>query len=73
MTEVNEEVRRLLKNAIRPVNKPELEHDLWPRMLKKLDEQATLRLSWFDWVLAAALVVSCVLFPGVLPGLFYNL
>jgi hypothetical protein len=73
MKEVNDEVRQLLKNAIRPVNKPELEHDLWPRMLKKLNEQATPRLSWFDWVLVAALVVSCVLFPGVLPGLFYNL
>ncbi len=73
MKEPNDEVRRLLRKAIRPVSNPELAHDLWPQMLKKLDQQPTLRLSRFDWILVAALVVACLLFPGILPGLFYNL
>jgi hypothetical protein len=68
----DEQFRELLKTAIAPVGEQELSHDLWPQMLKKLDEPRP-RIPWFDWVLAAIGVVLCVLVPEAIPGLLYHL
>ncbi len=73
MKEPNEEkIRELLKRAMPPVADPELKRDLWPQMLRRLAERAT-RVPWFDWVLVALLLVWLLLFPGVIPGLLYDL
>ena len=50
----------------------ELRRDLWPAMLKRLEERSTAVL-WFDWALAAALVVWLVFSPGAIPVLLYHL
>ena len=74
MNEWNDEkLRELLRNAVAPVADTGLQQDLWPRMLRKLDEQQTIRASWLDWALIALLPVLFFLFPEVIPALLYHL
>ncbi len=68
----DEQLRRLLKSVLAPVTDRELKPDLWPRMLRKLDKQ-TIRVPWFDWALVVVLAVLLLLFPNVIPGVFYQL
>lgn len=68
----DEEFGRFVRDVIRPVGESELSTDLWPRMLGKLAEP-TVRVPWFDWVLAALMVLLCLIVPGAIPGLLYNL
>jgi hypothetical protein len=73
VSDVNEkELHELLKRSIAPVESPELEYDLWPRMLQRLDQQPIARIPWFDWVLAALLGAACLFFPGMIPALLYH-
>jgi len=69
------DVKELLKRAIPPIRDTELRHDLWPQMLRKLEEHpvAVVSVPWFDWVLAAILGVVLVFFPGSIPALLYHL
>jgi len=73
--ENNKEMKNLLKQAISPVEDTELCRDLWPQMLRKLEEHpvAVVSVPWFDWVLAAILGVVLVFFPGSIPALLYHL
>jgi hypothetical protein len=64
-------IAKLLRESIEPVPKPVLEQDLWPRMLRKLDERAA-RPSLIDWLLAALALGWAALFPGVIPTLLYH-
>ena len=68
----DEEFRELLKDAVAPVADTELRQDLWPRMLRKMDE-STIRASWLDWALIALLPVWFFFFPQVIPALLYHL
>jgi hypothetical protein len=68
----DKELRDLLKQAIAPVAETELQRDLWPQMLQRLDQQPV-RIPWFDWALAALLSAALVLFPGLIPALLYHL
>jgi hypothetical protein len=65
-------MKQLLKLAIAPVKDTELRRDLWPQMLRKLDEQPSC-VPWFDWALAALLGAALVFFPGSIPALLYHL
>lgn len=69
------EVKALLKVAIAPVKDTELRRDLWPQMLRKLDEQPSPAASvpWFDWALAGILAAALIFFPGTIPALLYHL
>lgn len=67
-----EKLRELLRSAVGPIADIELKQDLWPRMLRKLDER-TIRVSWLDWALIALLPVWFFLFPEVIPVLLYHL
>ena len=69
----DEELRELLKESIAPAKNTELQRDLWPEMLKRLDQQQPARIPWFDWALAALLSGALLLFPGVIPVLLYHL
>ncbi len=73
--ENNKEIKNILKQAIAPVKDAELHRDLWPQMLRKLDEQSALAVNvpWFDWALAAILGAVLVFFPGSIPALLYHL
>ena len=73
--ENNKEMKNLLKQAIAPVKDAELRRDLWPQMLRKLEEQPApvVRVPWFDWALAAILTAVLVFFPGSILALLYHL
>ena len=73
--ENNKEMKNLLNQAIAPVKDAVLRRDLWPQMLRKLDEQLAPALSvpWFDWALAAILGAVLAFFPGSIPALLYHL
>ena len=45
--ENNKEMKELLKQAIAPVKNAELRRDLWPQMLRKLNELRFGRFFWF--------------------------
>jgi len=67
----DEEIRGLLKQAMVPVD-PELRRDLWPKMLRRLEERPTRGL-WFDWALVALLAIWFFFFPEAIPILLYHL
>jgi hypothetical protein len=73
--EINKELKELLKQAVAPVQDTELRRDLWPQMLRKLEEQPLPihNVSWFDWALASLAAAALLLFPGIIPALFYHL
>lgn len=66
-----EQIQQLLKGALRLSN-TELNRDLWPEMLRRLDE-GQVRLPWSDWALIALVAIWCLLFPGAVFGLLYHL
>jgi hypothetical protein len=80
-----ENLTELLKRSIAPANR-ELERDLWPQMLRRLDQgtrerqwfavlfsPAALRsVPWFDWALLAVLVVGICAFPRSIPIWLYH-
>jgi hypothetical protein len=73
--ENSKEIKALLKAAISPVEDTELRRDLWPQMLRKLDERPLpgSNVPWFDWALAAILSTALFFFPGAIPALLYHL
>lgn len=71
----HERIEQLLKKTLPPVSNraaPELQHDLWPAMLKRLDARPT-AVPWFDWALLAALLLWFTFSPGAIPVLLYHL
>jgi hypothetical protein len=72
--ENEKELQTLLQRAFPPVQNAELQHDLWPQMLRRLDAQPEpLRIPWFDWALAAVVAAALLLFPNAIPALLYQL
>lgn len=65
-------IREQLKEAVPPVENARLRRDLWPAMLRKLDERPA-RVAWFDWVVAGLLAAMFFYFPEVIPALLYHL
>ncbi len=70
--ENDKKLQALLKQALAPAKNTELQGDLWPQMLRRLDGQP-LRVPWFDWALAAVLAIALLFFPGAIPALLYHL
>ena len=73
-TQEQEQIKQLLKKSLPPINTGvgELQRDLWPAMLKRLEARST-AVPWFDWALLAAVVAWLVFFPGAIPVLLYHL
>jgi hypothetical protein len=73
--ETNKEMKKLLEQAVAPVQDTELRRDLWPQMLRRLEEQPLPihNVSWFDWALASLAAAALLFFPGIIPALFYHL
>jgi hypothetical protein len=67
-------LRALLKSSIPPAGDGELQRDLWPDMLRRLNSQAPARqFGPMDWLAAAVVGASLLIFPGLIPGLLYQL
>ena len=70
----DQELQRLLRREFPPVDATELQRDLWPRMLRRLETQPQpRRVPWFDWALVAAVAALLLLFPSAIPALLYQL
>lgn len=71
----NGKIREALKLAFPAVDQ-ELQRDLWPLMLRRMDKgnaKAGPVVPWFDWVLAAGLVAMAVFFPKIALLFAYHL
>ncbi len=72
MSEQNDKaIQELLRRAIPPVKQAELRRDLWPEMLRRL-EQPAVTVPWYDWALLALLTFFCLSFPELIPVLLYH-
>jgi hypothetical protein len=70
----DERLRALLKSSIAPAAGGELRRDLWPEMLRRLNSQAPARrFGPMDWVAVALVGAVLLIFPGLIPGLLYQL
>ena len=74
------ELRDKLRDAFPPAgdleNGTELRRDLWPEMLRRLEQSRGLSLHqvpWFDWALLAVSAAALVFFPALIPALLYHL
>jgi hypothetical protein len=67
-----DEIKKLLQRSIHPVDRLELQRDLWPAMLRRLDQPA-FQVPWWDWTLLAAATALLLFFPGIIPALLYHL
>jgi hypothetical protein len=65
-------IRKQLKTAMPPWADVELESDLWPRMLRRLEE-TPVRFGWFEALLAALIALAFAVFPQLIPVVFYHL
>jgi hypothetical protein len=68
----NEKIRESLRKAIPPVADRELRGDLWPRMLRQLEERPA-QVPWFDWALVALLAIWFSFSPEAIPILLYHM
>ena len=66
-----EKVRGSLKLVFPPVNQ-ELQRDLWPRMLRRMETSPTI-VPWYDWALAGAVTALFVFVPKLALLLAYHL
>ena len=68
-----ESLERLLRQALPPIGEgPDQAHDLWPAMLRKLDERPA-SVPWYDWALIGAVALLLVAFPASIPVFLYYL
>jgi hypothetical protein len=65
-------IRRQLKLALPPLGEVELKADLWPQMLRRLDE-APVRFGWFESVLAGLVALTFAIYPRAILTMLYNL
>jgi hypothetical protein len=66
-------MKTLLQQALPPVEDDSGPvHDLWPALLRRLDEQPA-AVPWFDWALIGGVAFMFALFPASIPLLLYYL
>jgi hypothetical protein len=66
-----QELGKKLRETIPPLRQPDLNRDLWPAMLQKINE-LRVRVPWFDWLLAALAAAVLIFFPSAIPALLYH-
>lgn len=77
MNEHDDRIKDLLRNATPPVEKlTDAPRDLWPAMLRRLDDQALrgpASIPWFDWALGGVLLAFAAIAPRTIPVILYYL
>jgi len=68
----HDDIGRILRNALPPMAPAELQRDLWPHLLRRLDER-TGSVPWFDWALIAVVALGALISPQMIPILLYHL
>jgi hypothetical protein len=70
-------MRMLLQSAMPRIgDHADLPRDLWPAMLRRMDEQSSrgaASVPWFDWALAGGLVAFAAIAPRTIPVILYYL
>jgi hypothetical protein len=69
---ISDSIRGLLRQALPPMADPELGRDLWPQLLRRLDERPS-RIPWFDWSLVALVAIWAISSPQLIPILLFHL
>lgn len=68
---------QFLRESLPPIgDSAEPARDLWPAMLRRMDEQAdrgAASIPWFDWALAGGLVAFAAIAPRTIPVILYYL
>jgi len=72
MNERDGALQELVKRAAGGPADRELKRDLWPEMRRRL-ERPPIRIPWWDWALAAALLLCLFLFPKTILAVLYLL
>jgi hypothetical protein len=75
MTENDREldfIGRHLQAALPPWRDENPQRDLWPEMLRRM-QQPPLTFGWFEAALVGAVVVSVAAFPELLPVMLFHL
>ena len=65
-------VRKQLRSALPPLSDVELQVDLWPRMLRRLEETPA-TFGWFESTLVALVAITFAIFPELLTAMLYHL
>lgn len=66
-------VKKMLREALPPMeDEPEPGRDLWPAVLRRLDEKPAMP-PWFDWALLGGLIGLAAFFPSGIPVFLYYL
>ena len=69
--------RETLRGAIAPLrefeNGTDLRRDLWPDMLRRLEQARPVGVPWFDWALLGVAGAAAIFFPALIPVLLYQL
>ena len=65
-------IREQLQSALPPLEDAELRTDLWPRLLRRMEEPRV-SFGWFESVLVALIALAFVMFPQLLPAMLYHL
>lgn len=68
----NQKLQQLLKQYLPPVA-GNLSHDLWPKMIDRLNENPLPRTLWLDWALLGLLMLVLMVVPEIIPILLYQL
>lgn len=72
--EDREEIKKALQEIFPPMGDDAgLRRDLWPAMLRRIEEQHAVAVPWYDWALAAALLALAFLFPKMALLFAYHL
>ena len=72
MTEYDDrQIGDALKRSFPPVH-TELGRDLWPQVLRKLDDRPV-RVPWYDWALAGVSAAMFLAFPRLILVFVYHL
>ena len=68
----HDDVKKLLKETLPAAGKVDLQRDLWPAMLRRLETQP-IHVPWWDWALLGAVAALLLFSPGMIPVLLYHL
>ena len=71
MSEQDDKIEVLVKQAMPPADIG-LQHDLWPAMLRRMQERPA-AVPWFDWALLIALLAWFFFTPGAIPVFLYHM
>jgi hypothetical protein len=69
----HQEMKQILGRAFPPFD-VELQRDLWPVMLRRLEErERRAPVPWYDWALGGAVAATFVFFPSLFLVFAYHL